>query len=294
MPINSHTSWLESLQALPENAPAILITVTAAKGSTPRGTGTRMLVTAQHQYDTIGGGHLEWKAIAHARLWLAENAGHDNTARHLDLALGPSLGQCCGGAVSIMLERADRWTDEQKEARFAEFRQQQAHLPHLYLFGAGHVGAALVNVLQQTPCRITWVDERDHLFPADLPQSVQTEATDTPEAVIAAAEAGAYFLVMTHHHGLDLVLSEHILRKQDRAWFGLIGSQTKRARFEHRLRERRIKPDQLVSMVCPIGIHGIQGKEPGVIAIAVAAQLLQLWAKTPTLPGFASLTHTAE
>ncbi|MBK1888640.1 xanthine dehydrogenase accessory protein XdhC [Undibacterium sp. 14-3-2] len=294
MPINSHTSWLESLQALPENAPAILITVTAAKGSTPRGTGTRMLVTAQHQYDTIGGGHLEWKAIAHARLWLAESAEHNAAARHLDLALGPSLGQCCGGAVSIMLERTDSWTTEQKLARYAEFQQQQAQLPHLYLFGAGHVGSALVNVLQQTPCRITWVDERDHLFPAHLPLSVQTEATDCPEAVVVHAEAGAYFLVMTHHHGLDLLLSEHILRKNDVAWFGLIGSQTKRARFEHRLRERQISAARLATMVCPAGIDGITGKEPGVIAIAIAAQLLQLWAKTPTLPDFASITHTAE
>jgi xanthine/CO dehydrogenase XdhC/CoxF family maturation factor len=113
-----------------------------------------------------------------------------------------------------MLERTDSWTTEQKLARYAEFQQQQAQLPHLYLFGAGHVGSALVNVLQQTPCRITWVDERDHLFPAHLPLSVQTEATDCPEAVVAHAEA-AHFLVMTHHHGLDLLLSEHILRKND-------------------------------------------------------------------------------
>lgn len=294
MHINTHTSCLESLQALSENTPAILITVTAAKGSTPRGAGTRMLVTAQQQYDTIGGGHLEWKAIAHARLWLAESTEHNAATRHLDLALGPSLGQCCGGAVSIMLERTDSWTDEQKQARYAEFQQLQAQLPHLYLFGAGHVGSALVNVLQQTPCRITWIDERDHLFPPHLPQSVQTEATDSPEAVIAQAEAGAYFLVMTHHHGLDLLLTEHILRRNDAAWFGLIGSHTKRARFEHRLRERQITSAQLTSMVCPVGIPGITGKEPGVIAIAVAAQLLQLWVKTPTLPGCASITPTAE
>jgi xanthine dehydrogenase accessory factor len=115
------------------------------------------------------------------------------------------------------------------------------------------------------------------LFPEHLAPQVQTEATDTPEAVIKAAEPGAYYLVMTHHHGLDLILAEHILRRGNAAWFGLIGSKTKRSRFEGRLGERGIDAERLQDMVCPIGIAGISGKEPGVIAVAVAAQLMQLW-----------------
>lgn len=236
-----------------------------------------MLVTADSLYDTIGGGHLEWKAIAQARLWLEEQHDVLEYTRHATLALGPSLGQCCGGVVRIMLERVDAWSDTAKAERLAGYQQESLTLPHLYLFGAGHVGCAVVHALQNTPCRITWVDERDHLFPADLPPHIITEATDTPEAVIANAAPGSYFLVMTHHHGLDLHLCEHILRSNHAAWFGLIGSLTKRARFEHRLREKHISQQQLDRLHCPIGLPGITGKEPGVIAIAVAAQLLQVW-----------------
>ncbi|GGC93898.1 xanthine dehydrogenase accessory protein XdhC [Undibacterium terreum] len=280
--------WYNGLMQLPRERHAVLVSITDAAGSTPRTTGSRMLVTPHSQCDTIGGGHLEWKALAMARLWLAEPvvasvAGAACIARTERLALGPSLGQCCGGVVHIALERLDQMSDAEYAAKLLQFQQLQPKLPHLYLFGAGHVGAALVQVLAQVPCRISWVDERDHLFPASLPGNVETEDTDVPEAVIANAEAGSYFLVMTHHHGLDLILSEHILRRTDAAWFGLIGSKTKRVNFERRLQERGIAAGRLQDMVCPIGMPGISGKEPGVIAVAVAAQLLQLWSEARTL-----------
>ncbi len=283
--MHSAPDYLQALQRLTPADKAVLITITDAKGSTPRISGTRMLVTAAAQFDTIGGGHLEWKAIATARLWLAE-AGAPGPARELHLALGPSLGQCCGGALSLKLERTDGWNSAEWQQQTASMQRERAALPQLYLFGAGHVGQALVNILQATPCQITWVDERDHLFPANLPPQVICEATDMPEAVIAAAQPGASFLVMTHHHGLDLLLTEHILKRADAGWFGLIGSQTKRARFEHRLIERGYAKQDLTRMVCPIGLPGIKGKEPGVIAVAVAAQLLQVWAARPTLSPF--------
>ncbi len=149
--------------------------------------------------------------------------------------------------------------------------------PHLMLLGAGHVGAALVRALADLPCRVTWVDERIEQFPAERPVNVRLEITDTPEACIAAAPAGVSFLVMTHSHALDQVLTEHILRRTDFAWFGLIGSKTKRVLFERRLLERGIAQSQLDRMVCPIGISGIAGKSPAVIALAVAAQLMQVW-----------------
>ena len=280
MPAATPYLWLKQLRRLPPQQPAVLVSITASKGSVPRHPGTRMLVTADSLYDTIGGGHLEWKAIAQARLWLAETPDPFAWERQTELALGPSLGQCCGGIVQLMLERVDAWSSAVREQRLAQYQQENVHVPHLYLFGAGHVGSALVHVLQQTPCRITWVDERDHLFPANLPDHVTTEATDTPEAVIASADHGSYFLVMTHHHGLDLHLCEQILRKENAAWFGLIGSQTKRARFEHRLRDKGYHQRQLDRMHCPIGLPGVTGKEPGVIAVAVAAQLLLLWSET--------------
>ncbi|MEC4720852.1 xanthine dehydrogenase accessory protein XdhC [Noviherbaspirillum sp. CPCC 100848] len=149
--------------------------------------------------------------------------------------------------------------------------------PHLVLFGAGHVGAAIVRALAELPCHVTWVDERDDMFPAELPANVKVEATDIPEAVVDAVPAGSSFLVLTHSHALDQRLSEAILRRSDAGWFGLIGSKTKRMQFEHRLLERGIPAQRLADMVCPIGVPGITGKQPAVIAAAVCAQLLQVW-----------------
>jgi xanthine dehydrogenase accessory factor len=149
--------------------------------------------------------------------------------------------------------------------------------PHLMLFGAGHVGAAIVRAVAPLPCRVTWVDEREEMFPPLLPSNIAPEATDTPEALIAGADAGVTYLVLTHSHALDQRLSEAILRRGDAHWFGLIGSHTKRAQFERRLQERGIAPTRLAAMSCPIGVPGIADKAPAVIAAAVAAQLLQVW-----------------
>jgi xanthine dehydrogenase accessory factor len=155
----------------------------------------------------------------------------------------------------------------------------EAPRDHLMLFGAGHVGAAIVRALAALPCRVTWVDEREDLFPAQLPSNVAVEATDTPEALAERAPPGTSFLVMTHSHALDQRLAEAILKRPDfhDDWFGLIGSNTKRKQFEHRLRERGIDRARLDAMVCPIGVPGIEGKAPAVIAVAVAAQLLMVW-----------------
>ena len=144
------------------------------------------------------------------------------------------------------------------------------------LFGAGHVGRALVHALAGVPCRLTWVDTRDDAFPAAPPRLVDCVATDTPESEVDAAQPGAYFLVMTHSHALDETLAERILAREDFAYFGLIGSQAKRRQFEKRLAARGMDRARFARMTCPIGIAGIAGKEPGVIAIAVAAELLQV------------------
>jgi xanthine dehydrogenase accessory factor len=161
----------------------------------------------------------------------------------------------------------------------------EAPRDHLMLFGAGHVGAAIVRAVAGLPCRVTWIDEREDLFPAQLPPNVTVEATDTPEALAEQAAPGTSFLVMTHSHALDQRLAEAILRRPgfDADWFGLIGSQTKRKQFEHRLRDRGVGQARLDAMVCPIGVPGIEGKAPAVIAVAVAAQLLMVWeARTAT------------
>jgi xanthine dehydrogenase accessory factor len=153
----------------------------------------------------------------------------------------------------------------------------EAPRAHLVLFGAGHVGTALIRALAPLPCTITWVDEREELFPADVPPNVTVEATDTPEAAVAQAPAGASFLVMTHSHALDQRLAEAILSRPGAGWFGLIGSKTKRVQFERRLLARGIDQARIDAMACPIGMPGIGGKEPGVIAASVCAQLLAVW-----------------
>jgi xanthine dehydrogenase accessory factor len=163
---------------------------------------------------------------------------------------------------------------------------------HLVLFGAGHVGAAIVRLLGDVPCRVTWVDERDTMFPEAVPANVQIDATDVLEAIVAAAPPGASYLVMTHSHALDGRLCEAILARDDVAWFGLIGSTTKRRQFEHRLRMRGLPAGRIDAMVCPIGIPGITGKQPAVIALAVVAQLLGVWETQASAP--ATLSASSE
>ena len=147
----------------------------------------------------------------------------------------------------------------------------------LYLFGAGHVGAALAGLLAQQPCKVIWVDTRDDQLPQTTAENISPVCTDTPEAVIAEAAADSFFLVMTHDHRLDQQLAEHILKRNDFAWFGLIGSRSKRAQFEHRLQARGVAKSILQKMVCPIGIDGIKSKLPDAIAVSVMAQLLQVY-----------------
>lgn len=245
--------------------PAVVVQVLAHQGSVPRETGTRMLVAADEVAGTIGGGHLELRAIADARALLASGAQQAVEQR---VALGPALGQCCGGVVQLQLEPLAQqdlsdWADP--VPRF-----------HLQLYGAGHVGRAIVALLAGIACRVQWIDERESEFPVQsLPLHVERICVEPVEAEVRSAPAGAFYLVMTHQHDLDLAIARAILEREDFAYFGLIGSQTKRARFESRMRDRGMGADLLARMVCPIGVPGVEGKEPEVIAVAVVAQLLQ-------------------
>lgn len=155
----------------------------------------------------------------------------------------------------------------------------------IVLFGAGHVGQALAKLLADLPCRVAWVDERAELFPVRVGGNIRVEVSDTPVAEVAAARPGACFLVMTHSHPLDEALAEAILRRGDFRYFGLIGSLSKRSRFERRLAARGIAPEALTRMTCPIGIEGVDGKSPPVIAVAVAAELLRMQDRQDASPG---------
>jgi xanthine dehydrogenase accessory factor len=254
------TAWLA------RGTPAVLVEVTEALGSAPREAGTRMLVSAARCEGTIGGGHLELKAIERARRMLAADESGPQSAHY---PLGPALGQCCGGAVTLGFSALDT-------AAVAAWPLAAPRF-HLQLYGAGHVGRAIVRALAPLNVRVDWIDERDEEFPPDgeLPAHTRRIAVDAVEAEVRAAPRGAFYLVLTHRHDLDLRIAEAILRRGDFGFFGLIGSATKRARFIHRFEAMGIAHDAIARMTCPIGLPGIEGKEPEVIAAGVAAQLLQ-------------------
>ena len=250
---------------LAEGRPAVVVEVAEHRGSVPREAGTRMLVAAQEVLGTIGGGHLELRAITDARRLLRGEA----VATEQHIALGPALGQCCGGALTLRLQP------------LADSRPAQWALPEprftLQLFGAGHVGRAIVRLLEGIPCRVQWIDEREDQFPA-APSAAHIErvCVEPVEAEVSQAPPGAFVLVLTHSHDLDLAITQAVLKRGDFGWLGLIGSQTKRQRFLRRFEQRGIAPELLARLNCPIGLPGITGKEPEVIAVAVVAQLLAL------------------
>ncbi|HNT38219.1 MAG TPA: xanthine dehydrogenase accessory protein XdhC [Rubrivivax sp.] len=251
--------WLRAGRA------AMQVQVLSARGSVPRPPGTRMLIAADEVLGTIGGGHLEWRAIDAARARLV--AGQDEPVDDA-VALGPTLGQCCGGSLVL------------RTARLTPALLAQWPLPaprfSLQVYGAGHVGRAIVRLLEGLDCRVQWIDERETEFPAaTCAPHIERVCVEPVEAEVATAPPGAFYLVLTHSHDLDLRVTEAILRRGDFGYLGLIGSKSKRARFLHRFEARGIALDVLARMVCPIGVEGVQGKEPEVIAVAVVAQLLQ-------------------
>jgi xanthine dehydrogenase accessory factor len=244
--------------------PAVVVQVLRCRGSVPRDAGTRMVVAADEVLGSIGGGHLELQAIADARALLAR--GGAPFEQHI--VLGPALGQCCGGALDLRFAPLDADDPADWPPPAPRFTLQ--------LYGAGHVGRAIVGLLSGIDCRVQWIDERESEFPAtELPSHIERVCVEPVAAEVGLASPGAFYLVLTHSHDLDLALTQAILRRGDFGWFGLIGSKTKRARFEHRLRERGFDAALTARMVCPIGLPGITGKEPEVIAVAVVAQLLQ-------------------
>ena len=235
-----------------------------------------MIVTAQHSYGSIGGGHLEFEACKTARGLLASDStnsigrivSHNALQRHY--ALGPSLGQCCGGTVNLTFaflfqDSLDTWPNDPPLFRLA-------------LFGAGHVGRAMMQALTPIHCEVWWVDERQDQFDLkhQTPVLTQQICTDLVVAEIASLPSDTMVIICTHSHALDLELCESALKREDLPWIGLIGSATKKARFLHRLQHRGRSQQQLSRLICPIGLPGILGKEPEVIAASVLAQLLQM------------------
>ncbi|MCL9775339.1 xanthine dehydrogenase accessory protein XdhC [Vibrio methylphosphonaticus] len=247
-------NWIQALAQLEkDHESCVMVTVLEDKGSVPRDAGTKMLVTKDRIIATIGGGHLEHVATKMAREML------DSSEQALKVErfnLGARLGQCCGGMATLSFEpigTAQR---------------------HLVVFGAGHVAKALIHIVATLPFHITWIDERDGEFPDTLPHGVTKVISDDPVGEVRHLPANSYFLVMTHNHQLDFELAKAIIDKNDSVYFGLIGSLTKRKKFDFRLSQRGYNQDQIDSMICPIGIGAVTGKHPAEIAVSVAGELI--------------------
>ena len=264
---------------------AVLITIDSFEGSSPREVGAWMLVFENDVLGTVGGGNLEFQAIAHGRELLAAHAGQGAKSLSLDslrrYPLGPALGQCCGGVVHLRFSVIPVNDAMKIEAACAylETASGQNSLK-IALFGGGHVGKALVRVLGNLPCQIQWVDSRDEIFPIDTPANTQCEHSSPVQAAVHDLAAGSHLLIMSFSHAEDLDVVIAALQRQrsknDLGFIGLIGSKTKWATFRHRLEERGFTAAEMARVTCPIGMDGVQGKEPEVIAVSVAAQLLKL------------------
>ena len=321
--------WADKLHALLSGGvDAVLVTLVATRGSSPRSGGAKMIITADACLGSIGGGALEHQCINNARGMLAIS----EPATLEEFKLGTPLDQCCGGAVEVLFEPLTDGVPEWLEALrsnaaaravlatalpgqppfkqvFSAFEQipgdelsepvsaavnelldtggarrldgvllEAVSAPdlHVAVFGAGHVGRALIGSLAGLDADIRWVDDRDGMF-TEVPDSVSAIQTASPTVAVAAMPPGSFYLVMTHSHALDLGICAAVLERGDAAYCGLIGSVTKRRRFEKHFIELGLDQAHIDTLTCPIGIGGISGKQPAAIAIATAAEILRVY-----------------
>ncbi len=244
----------------------VLVEVSDVRGSAPRDAGAWMLVARDMIFRTIGGGQLEFMAIDHARKILA--GGKDSP---MDIPLGPEIGQCCGGRVGLSFKRVSRGlTDELVCKVDAEI----ATRPHVYVFGAGHVGDAMAYALSLTPVRVTLVDTREAELMAVNAPGVETCLAAMPEQVVRSAPSGSAFIVLTHDHALDFLIAAEALQRRDAAYVGMIGSKTKKATFKNWLKREFGGDDLFENLVCPVGGSVVKDKRPEVIAALAAAEVL--------------------
>ncbi|MFV8836086.1 xanthine dehydrogenase accessory protein XdhC [Aquisalimonas sp.] len=248
--------WLDAMnRCVADDVPCVLVTLVGTEGSSPRASGAKMLVTASDSTGTLGGGTVELIAQERAREMIT---GGTTTVSEEDFTLNDALDQACGGRMRLLFE---------------------PFLPSpltIAIFGAGHVGRALVDVLAGIPCRIHWVDSRQGQFPETVPEQVRTHAPDDPASLVPELPAGTLLVAMTHSHDTDLDILKAALQRDDLGFIGTIGSSTKRGRFMHRLRDAGLGQAAEEHLTCPVGLPGIGGKAPGHIAVSLAAQLLQV------------------
>ncbi len=255
---------------------AVLVDLIETRGSTPRETGAFMLVSAADALGTIGGGQLEFMAIDAARRLLRDA----QAPIQLDVPLGPEIGQCCGGRVTVglrLIGKAERIGVERR----LELAERDA--VSVYIMGAGHVGRALAAALAPLPVRPILVDSRAGAL-QDLPPGITKRLTALPEAEVRAAPPGSAFVILTHEHSLDFLIAREVLERGDASYVGMIGSKTKLASFRSWLRAERV-PDTLADgLICPIGGQRVADKRPEVIAALAAAEILVQTARREASP----------
>ena len=260
----------ESMKAFLDGADrTALVEVARAKGSTPREAGAYMLVSPTAIHGTIGGGQLEFMAIDQARQILADAKGPHELM--LDIPLGPEIGQCCGGRVEVLIRLVD---DELKAELLRNAEAEERHLPHIQIFGGGHVGQALATAFSLLPVRVTVVETRADALEG-MPAGVATKLTSVPEEMVRSAPAGAAFVVLTHDHALDFLIVAEALKRNDAAYVGMIGSKTKKATFRSwYLKSAGGSEADFARLVSPIGGDAVKDKRPAVIAALAAAEIM--------------------
>lgn len=246
---------------------SVLVEVTGAAGSTPRDTDAWMLVSESAIFGTIGGGQLEYMAIDQARRAIRSGLA----AEPMSVPLGPEIGQCCGGRVGLSFKALDH---EVTETLIARNDREMAMRPHVYVFGAGHVGDALALALSLAPLRVVLVDTREEELVASTVPHIETCLTAMPEAVVRDAPPGSSFVILTHDHALDFLITAEALKRADAAYVGMIGSKTKRATFRNWLSREAGRPELFERLVCPIGGTAVKDKRPPVIAALAAAEIM--------------------
>lgn len=274
--------------AIATHGPITRVVIARLTGSSPREVGTAMLVWADGQSGTIGGGALEFEATHRAR---------DGLVGAHDYPLGPTLGQCCGGHVTLVYERFEKTPDlpadqnayirriqgdaappplqgNQTEYKNGWLSEPMGHtdIP-LWLWGAGHVGRAVAEVIHDIPgFHITWADTGTDRFPDHLPQTITPIPSPSLPNLMAHAPQDAIHLIFTYSHDIDLELCHRALQRGFR-FCGLIGSDTKWARFRSRLHALGHRKDEINRIICPIGLPEL-GKHPKMIALGVAQRLV--------------------
>ncbi|ESZ00484.1 xanthine dehydrogenase accessory protein XdhC [Mesorhizobium sp. LNHC209A00] len=278
--MNSNVQSLKTF--LGSAARLALVEVAGTKGSTPREKGAFMLVSSAAIFGTIGGGQLEYMAIDKARRMVAPSGGSnrlrsasrveaDEVCASLDVPLGPEIGQCCGGRVEVLI----RLVNAALAAELvAAAEAEEAQLPHVYIFGGGHVGQALASTVALLPVHCVVIETRAEALEG-MPETIETRLTPMPEAEVRNAPAGTAFAILTHDHALDFLIVAEALKRGDAAYVGMIGSKTKKATFRNWFLKSADGADaEFARLVSPIGGAAIRDKRPPVIAALAAAEIM--------------------